>query len=206
MERKPIKIQYYFDYKSPYAFLADERSRELASLPNVEIEWLPYTLQIGKFLGEAELDGQGEDIKKTRNDHQWRRVRYSYFDCRREAKRRGMTILGPQKIFDSSLAHIAYLWSRNSSNGQKLHEQVFERFWRRELDLESLESLISLMRETNVEVKGFEEYLKEEGRDLHNKIQKEAEAKGVFGVPSWLVDGELFWGLERLERLREKIL
>ena len=117
-----------------------------------------------------------------------------------------MTILGPQKIFDSSLAHIAYLWSRNSSNGQKLHEQVFERFWRRELDLESLESLISLMRETNVEVKGFEEYLKEEGRDLHNKIQKEAEAKGVFGVPSWLVDGELFWGLERLERLREKIL
>ena len=94
-----MKIQYYFDYKSPYAFLADEKSRELASLPNVEIEWLPYTLKIEKYLGEAELDSRGEDIKKTRNDHQWRRVRYSYFDCRREAKRRGMTILGPQKIF-----------------------------------------------------------------------------------------------------------
>ena len=69
-----MKIQYYFDYKSPYAFLADQKSRELASLPNVEIEWLPYTLKIGKFLGEAELNSRGEDIKKTRNDHQWRRL------------------------------------------------------------------------------------------------------------------------------------
>ena len=114
-----------------------------------------------------------------------------------------MTILGPQKIFDSSLAHIAYLWSRNSSNGQKLHEQIYERFWRRELDLESLESLTSLMVETSVEEKGFGEYLEREGRDLHNKIQKEAEAKGVFGVPSWLVEGELFWGLERMDRVKE---
>ena len=70
-----MKIQYYFDYKSPYAFLADQKSRELASLPNVEIEWLPYTLKIEKYLGEAELNSRGEDIKKTRNDHQWRRVR-----------------------------------------------------------------------------------------------------------------------------------
>ena len=114
-----------------------------------------------------------------------------------------MIILGPQKIFDSSLAHIVYLWSMNSSNGQKLHEQIYQRFWRRELDLESIESLISLMREIGVEVKGFKEYLKREGRDLHNKIQEDAEAKGVFGVPSWLADGELFWGLERMDRVKE---
>jgi len=198
-----MKIQYYFDYKSPYAFLADEESRVLASLPNVEIEWLPYTLKIEKFLGEAELNSRGEDIKGTRNDHQWRRVRYSYFDCRREAKRKGMTILGPQKIFDSSLAHIAYLWSRGSSNSQKFHERIFERFWRRELDIEDYESLTSLMRETDIEVEGFEEYLRREGRDLHDKIQKDAEVKGVFGVPSWIVEGELFWGLERLDRVKE---
>ena len=71
--------------------------------------WVPYTLKIEKYLGRAELGNDGADIVEERNDHQWRRVRYSYMDCRREANRRGLTILGPKKIFNSSLAHIAFL-------------------------------------------------------------------------------------------------
>ncbi|MEC9248221.1 MAG: DsbA family protein [Pseudomonadota bacterium] len=200
-----VKVDYYFDYKSPYAYLAEKHSRELADQPGVEVVWIPYTLQIEKYLGEAELDVDGKDIKNTRNDHQWRRVRYAYYDCRREAKRRGMTIRGPQKIFDSSLAHIAFLWSSLSDRSKCFHDNVFERFWRRELDLENIQSILSVMEESGVPTDGFDAYRLEKGKVLYRQMQRDAEQKGVFGVPSWVVEGELFWGLERLERVKESL-
>ena len=49
-----------------------------------DIEWLPYTLDIPSYLGSARLDKRGEVIESNRNAHQWRRVRYSYMDCRRQ--------------------------------------------------------------------------------------------------------------------------
>ena len=43
----------------------------------------------------------------------------------------------------------------------------------------------------------------EKAARARDESEKEAEAKGVFGVPSWLADGELFWGLERMDRVKE---
>ncbi|MFL6373564.1 MAG: 2-oxoglutarate dehydrogenase E1 subunit family protein, partial [Pyrinomonadaceae bacterium] len=43
-------------------------------------------------------------LEENRNPHQWRRVRYSYMDCRRQARKQGLVIRGTQKIWDSSLA------------------------------------------------------------------------------------------------------
>ena len=42
----------------------------------------------------------------------------------------------------------------------------------------------------------------QEGRDEVAAISREAEAKGVFGVPSFVVDDELFWGREHLPDIR----
>ena len=49
---------------------------------------------------------------------------------------------------------------------------------------------------------GFSAYLKEEGRAEVERICRAAEAIGVFGVPSFVVDGELFWGREHLPDIR----
>ena len=124
-------VIHYFDYKSPYAYLAQQPTFELARDTGAQIEWRPYTLKIEKYLGEAELDADGRDTRGTRNDHQWRRVRYSYMDCRREANRRGLVIRGPRKIFDSSPAHIAFLYVSERGDFSAFHNAVFERFWRR---------------------------------------------------------------------------
>lgn len=198
-------VRHYFDYKSPYAYLAQAETFALAREAGVSMEWLPYTLQIEKYLGRAELDLAGIDVVGTRNDHQWRRVRYSYMDCRREANRRGLIIRGPRKIFDSRLAHIAFLYVCRQGNFRPFHQAVFERFWRRELDIENADALAAVLAETGFEAVGFEAFAAEQGRALHDQIQQEAETLGVFGVPSYLVDGELFWGLERLERVRERL-
>lgn len=197
------QVIHYFDYKSPYAYLAQEETYKLQADFDVGVEWLPYTLDIPSYLGAAELDESGRDIVQTRNSHQWRRVRYSYMDCRREANRRGLIIRGPRKIFDSSIAHIGFLYAKREGRFRPFHDSVYERFWKRELDIEDPHAIAQLLEEAGIDSSGFAEYLIGEGRQEHDRIQGEAEAKGVFGVPSYLVDNELFWGAERVVRVRE---
>lgn len=199
------RVQHYFDYKSPYAWLAQAENDRLEREYGVVVERLPYTLDIPSYLGSAEVDSAGIVLRESRNAHQWRRVRYSYMDCRREANRRGLVLRGPRKIFDSSLAHIGFLFATRVSAWQAYHEAVFTAFWRRELDIENPAALAGLLTQCGVQTAGFGEWLIGEGRALHDRIRAEAEAAGVFGVPSWVVDGELFWGAERIPRVLERI-
>jgi 2-hydroxychromene-2-carboxylate isomerase len=197
-------IMVYSDYKSPYAYLAKDLVYRLEGEFAVRVEWLPYTLDIPAYLGSARLNERGEVIEEARNAHQWRRVRYSYMDCRRQAKKRGLVIRGPQKIFDSSLAAIGMLWAKrqDASRFRAYHDRVFERFWRRELDIEDPDVITAVLAEAGVETAGFAAYLTGEGRREHDAVRTAAEAAGVFGVPSFIVDGELFWGSEHLPDIR----
>jgi 2-hydroxychromene-2-carboxylate isomerase len=198
-----VKIIHYFDYKSPYAYLAQEETFRLNADTDNNVEFLPYTLDIPSFLGAAELDDTGSDLVQTRNAHQWRRVRYSYMDCRREANRRGLTIRGPRKIFNSSIAHIGFLYAKQKGSYRKYHQLVFEQFWQRKLDIEDPAMINAALNDAGIEATGFIEYLNEKGADDLKEIQRHAEAKGVFGVPSYLVDDELFWGGEQIRHIRK---
>jgi 2-hydroxychromene-2-carboxylate isomerase len=201
-----VRVIHYFDYKSPYAYLAQEATWALADETGMAIEFLPYTLDIPSYLGSAEVDDQGRVLSADRTAHQWRRVRYAYMDCRREAQRRGLVIRGPRKIYDSSIAHIGFLWAKRIGRPRPYHDAVFRLFWRRELNIESREAIGALLERCGVELGGFFDFLAGEGRLEHDRIRAEAEAKGVFGVPSYVVDEELFWGGERLGRVRERLL
>jgi len=197
-------IRVYTDYKSPYAYLAKDLTYELERDTGVRLDWLPYTLDIPAYLGSAKVDARGAVIEASRNAHQWRRVKYSYMDCRREANRRGLTLRGTQKIFDSSLANIGMLYAKQHGVFRSYHDRVFERFWKRELDIEKPAVLAAVLAECGADVAAFPAFLEGEGRRLLHHIQLDAEAAGVFGVPTFLLeDGELYWGREHLPRIRE---
>jgi 2-hydroxychromene-2-carboxylate isomerase len=197
-------ITVYSDYKSPYAYLAKDLVYELEGRFAVRIDWLPYTLDIPAYLGSARVDERGEVIESARNAHQWRRVRYSYMDCRRQARKRGLVIRGPRKIWDSSIAAIGMLWAKRQGPQtlRAYHDRVFERFWRRELDIEDPALIAAVLAEAGADTAGFAAYLAGEGRREHDEVRNAAETAGVFGVPSFLVDGELFWGSEHLPDIR----
>lgn len=199
------RITHYFDYKSPYAYLAQEATYQIAQDFDITVDWLPLTLDIPSFLGSAEVDATGKVISEQRNAHQWRRVKYSYMDCRREANRRGLVIRGPQKIFDSSIAHIGMLYAKRQGDFRAYHDTVFERFWRRELDIENPEVVKQVLTEVGLDASGFVAYLNGTGRQEHDRVIAEAEESGVFGVPSYVVNGELFWGAERIDLVRERL-
>ena len=197
-------IEVYSDYKSPYAYLAKDLAYALERDTGVVLDWLPYTLDIPAYLGSAKLDEKGGVAEQSRNPHQWRRVKYSYMDCRREANRRGITILGPRKIFDSSLANIGMLFAKRHGALRAYHDRVFERFWKRELDIECGAALAGVLTECGVDTGAFSRFLDGEGRRQLDEIQAEAEAAGVFGVPSFLLDdGDLYWGREHISHIRE---
>ena len=202
----PIRtISHYFDYKSPYAYLAQEETFQLEKDYPVSVDFLPLTLDIPQFLGAAEVDDAGQVVSEQRNAHQWRRVKYSYMDCRREATRRGLTIRGPRHIFDSSLSHIGMLYAKQRGDFRPYHHAVYERFWKRELAIEDPAVVQQVLDEVGIDAREFPAYLESEGREELRRIQTDAEQAGVFGVPSYLVNGELFWGAERLVRVRERL-
>ena len=201
---EPRTVTAYIDYKSPYAYLAKDLAYKLERDFGVHLDWLPYVLDIPSFLGSARVDDSGAVIEEQRNPHQWRRVRYRYMDCRRQARKRGLVIRGPQKIWDSTLAAIGMLYAKRQGNGILRHynDLTFERFWKRELEIEDPSVICAALEEAGADTAGFSAYLLEEGRQELERICRAAEANGVFGVPSFVVDGELFWGREHLPDIR----
>src|ERR1700730_8103277 len=188
-------VTIYIDYKSPYAYLIKDPAYALEREFGIEFTWLPYVLNIPDFLGTVE----------GRNPHQWRRVRYSYMDARRLANRRELIVKGPRKIFDSSIAAIGMLYAQRRGAFRKYNDVLFERFWKRELDLEDREAVGRILEESGAPAAGFFDFLEGEGRREVERINREAEESGVFGVPTFVVDGELFWGGDRLWMVREKL-
>src|SRR5262249_23157586 len=111
---------------------------------------------------------------------------------------------GPQKIWDSSLAACGMLYAKRQGSValRRYNDVVFERFWKRELDIEDPDVIRAVLVETGADVTGFSAYAKGEGREELERVCRAAEALGVFGVPSFVVDGELFWGREHLPEIR----
>ena len=136
----PRTVTLYTDYKSPYAYLAKDPAYALEDIPGVKLHILPYVLNIPDFLGSAKLDEAGNVVEEQRSAHQWRRVKYSYMDCRRQARKQGLTIRGTVKIWDTVLGACGLLWARRQGEAvlRGYHDRVFERFWKRELDIEDI--------------------------------------------------------------------
>jgi 2-hydroxychromene-2-carboxylate isomerase len=204
---EPRIVTIYTDYKSPYAYLAKDPAYELERDFAVQLDWLPYVLDIPSFLGSARLDETGRVIEQNRNAHQWRRVKYSYLDCRRQAHKRGLVIRGPQKIWDSALASAGLLYAKRQGEAvlRRYNDLTFERFWKRELDIEDPAVVVAVLAESGADTASAADYLAREGRAEVERVSRAAEEMGVFGVPSFVVDGELFWGREHLPDIREML-
>lgn len=191
----PTPIKLYFDYKSPFAYLAKDEAYAIEQDYQATIEWLPYVLNIPEALGDLQ----------TRTQQQWRKIRYLYLDARRWANKKGLVVRGPQKIFDSSLAALGMLYAQKQGKFRPYHDLVYERFWRRELDIEDQNAIATVLTEVGESVEGFRAYLNGAGRADLAAIQQRAEADEIFGVPIFIVAGEMFWGHDRIPLLREKL-
>jgi 2-hydroxychromene-2-carboxylate isomerase len=128
-------------------------------------------------------------------------------DCRRQGRKRGLVIRGTVKIWDTMLGACGLLWAKRQGDTvfRGYHDRVFERFWKRELDTEDVAVVTAVLAEAGADTTGFSTYVTEEGLAEVNRIRLAAEEAGVFGTPTFVIDGELFWGSEHLPDIREML-
>ena len=184
----------WIDYVSPYAFVAKAGAYALEADYEVELLWRPYTLDVASFMGAVE----------ERDPHHWRRVRYAYMDARRFANKQGLTLKGPKKVCYARPANAGMLYAQRHGAFRRYNDLAFDRFWRRELDPEHVDAVAALLGEAGAPP-GFASFLTGEGGAEHDRRRNEAEASGVFGVPTFVFEGELFWGGDRIGLLRERL-
>lgn len=202
--RSAAPLIVYLDIKSPYAFIARGPTRAMAASLGIEVDWRPLTLNIPSYLGSARLDTRGKVAESQRTPQQWAAVRYAYRDARRYAQLQGLTLRGTEKIWDTSLIHIAFGWVRDRQPARldAFLDDVYARFWRRELDVEDPRVVADALARADVDTGGFAEYATGEGLERHAAEQRAIFDAGIFGVPSYVVEGELFFGREHLPRVR----
>lgn len=194
----------YIDFKSPYAFLAVEPTRQLALELGIDVDWRPFVLDIPSYLGSARLDASGRVASQSRSENQWSKVKYAYYDCRRYANLRGLTLRGTEKIWDTRLAAIGMLWAKARGDAilQRYIDGIYLPFWRRELDVEDSAVIRRVLAESGADVAGFDSFIDGAGAAENDLLQTRAFDAGVFGVPTYVVENERFFGREHLPRIR----
>ena len=180
----------YFDYCSPFAYLAAEVLPGFAARAALALRWRPIELaQLGNYANGLPYS----DIKR----------RYVAVDAARSAEFNGVSIRVPKPHPVSSGAALRLaLVALEDARFPDLHQALFQAAWREQRDLGSQEILADCIARAQGPVDDWlaEAALPETGARLA-ALTTEAESAGVFGVPSMLLDGELFWGLDSLPTL-----
>ena len=139
---------------------------------------MPLTLNIPDYL----------DAVDGRSAHNWRKVRYSYMDARRLANRVGLTIRGPQKIFDTRMASIALMFARGKPGFDRFVDLGFERFFKRELDIEN-EQVMTALREEAGSTTGIAPRLKSRACSACRRWSCAASCSGAATGSTWCASG-----------------
>ena len=186
------ELKLYFDYKSPFAYLAMEPALDLPNRYAVSLRCLPYLLRI---------KGKGERSVYS----EWK-VRYSYMDARRFANRRGgFPIKGPKKVYDSTPALVGGLYAQREGFFRDYSLAVFSRFFDRTLEIDRKEEIAALIDELNASASGYLAWSEREGAAALEGCIDEGHRDQVFGVPIFVFRGELFWGHDRIPLLAERL-
>lgn len=185
-------IKLYFDYKSPYAYLAMDPAFELPNRYQVTVRWIPYLLRI-KGKGERSLYSE------------WK-ARYSYMDARRWANRRGgFPIKGPLKVYNSSASLIGGLFAQDHDFFRPYTELVYERFFERELEIDEPEAVAAAIEELGHSGSAYLAWAKDAGAARLEACIEEGHDDHIFGVPIFVFDDEIFWGHDRIPLLEERL-
>jgi len=189
-----LEIKFYFAYTSPFTYLAMAPAYELERSHRVRLSFIPYGVNIRRVYGN--LDKPEVDRRK---------VRYLYLDARRIAKERGLIIYPPKKIFSCRLAFYGGLFAQKHGQFRPYSDRVFERFWKQELDVEDPAAIDAVLAEVGLDASEFHHYVESDARGDLDRCFAKAERDQVFGVPTFIVDSEMFWGEDRIDWVVKKL-
>ena len=188
-------IDFYFDFSSPYGYLASEKIEEMAARHSRSVDWHPILLGIVfKQTGAAPLT-----MVPLKGD-------YSRRDMARSAQFHGVTDFRmPSKFpIPSQAPARIVLWqkARDAALAAKLVHALYRAFFIDDIDISAPENAIAAAARCGIDAAAARAAIDDPAiKDALKQANDEAIARGVFGSPFIIVDGEPFWGLDRLDQV-----
>ena len=191
-------IDFYFDFSSPYGYLAAEMIEALGQRVNRAVNWHPILLGVvfkatgGQPLTMAPMKGP-----------------YSENDFRRSAAFYGVPFNAPS-VFPIAAQNPAraVLWMQemHPAHAKKFTLELYRAFFRGDRDISKLDVIGDIAAGLGYSAEDV--IAATQSDDIKGKLKTNVEAaiaKGIFGSPFFIVDGEQFWGADRLPMVEQWI-
>ncbi|WP_208281005.1 2-hydroxychromene-2-carboxylate isomerase [Massilia oculi] len=188
----PSPIEFWFDFGSNYSYLSAMRIEQAARAARVPLLWRPFLL--GPVFRELGWESSPFLVQREKGEYVWR-------DMARRAAKYGLPFRRPGVFPRRALLpmRVALLAAREAWMGEYCR-RIMRMAWADDREIDDpapvLEALAGLAPDPRALVA-------QAGLDAAKAALREqtndARRRGIFGAPSFIVDGELFWGDDRLD-------
>ena len=182
------QIEYFFDYISPFSYLADTQLPAIAERQATRIVYKPILLG-GVFKGS----GNSSPITVPAKG------KYILAELARWSRKYGVPLkMNPYFPINTVKVLRAAIAAQMHGKFNAFHPAAFRGVWVEELDLGNSGVLAELLQKVGIEPASIE------GDEIKDRLRantEEAVARGAFGAPTFFVGEEMFWGNDRLDFL-----
>jgi 2-hydroxychromene-2-carboxylate isomerase len=189
-------IEFYLDFTSPYAYLASTQIKALAARHGRNVIWRPFLIG-----ATFKVTGRKALVQTPLVNE------YTLNDVQRYARLLNQPINFPLKfpILSVKASRVFYYLEKQGDNQQAAIEfarTVFLAYFVERKDITSNEVLAELTAPFGLTLNDVNEIVKSDAMKTHFKaVVDTAIERGVFGAPMFIVDGEMFWGVDRMSHL-----
>ena len=190
-------IDFWFDFSSPYGYLLSERIDEVAARFGRKVRWHPVLLGIVfKATGSAPLTLQNPA-----------KAAYSLLDFARSARFMGIPYRHPTRFpLATQTAARAYYWlhGQDCALARRFAHAAYRALFVDDRDVSAADTILEIAANLGVDRSSLETAL--QGQEIKDRLKDEvgkALAIGVFGSPHVIVDGEPFFGADRLPQIEK---
>ena len=190
-------IEFFFDYLSPYAYLAWPQVRGVCARRGVELIVSPVLLagllQHWGQLGPAEIPPK---------------MLFAFKDCARSAALVEMPFRAPRyHPFNPLTALRVSLLDVAGADQEKVVDALFHAGWGTGADLGSTDSISRVLDREGLDGEALVlRATQAPAKEALRSATRRAIDHGVFGVPTMIVDGELFWGSDQLGHVERRVV
>ena len=194
-------IDYYFAPQSPWTYLGHQRFATMAQAAGATIRMLPVDLG-----GKVFPISGGLPLPKRAPQRQ----AYRLLELKRYSDYLQMPLHPQPKYFpvsgdDAACLIIAVDLHDGTAAAMQLAGAVLAAVWAQERNIADEKVLAELLAEQGLDAKRLEQAFSQTVRERYEDNTQQAIDAGVFGAPSYVIDGEIFWGQDRLDFVERKL-
>jgi 2-hydroxychromene-2-carboxylate isomerase len=188
-------IDFYFDFSSPYGYLGSEKIETLAAKHGRSVQWHPILLgAVFKQTGAQPLTEVPLKGTYARRDFA-RSARFHGIDEFRLPSTFPIATQAPARI-------VLWLRGRDAALAATVLHALYRAFFRDDVDISKPENAVAVAARCGADGTAARAAIDDPAiKDALRRENEQAIAAGVFGSPFTIVDGEPFWGVDRLDQV-----